>query len=218
MGRFGACDQGPHPRNVDPSCPSPGPAWPGHLAADLILVTHAHWDHFDRDGVQAAAAGAGAVVAGPRSVCRALEGRVPPGRLIELEPTPPPRGRFAAPTTANVGPIRVQAFRTAHSRDHNSYLVQLPGFRLFHDGDNERTACLDGAALRPLDALLIAPWRGSGWADFVRATGATRWFLMHLTEEELREHEAGTFLSDSCGCTDVPDNLVVLRPGESITL
>lgn len=195
----------------------PGVA-PGQLPAEVILVTHAHYDHFARGEVQEAALRTGASVAGPHSVCKALQDRLPRQQLVELEPSPPADGGFALPLTADVGAVRISAFRTRHSRDHNSYLVEMPGFRFFHDGDNERTACLDAAALRPLDALLIGPWRGSGWPDFVRAVAAGRWFLMHLTDDEVRQHEAGTFLPDSCGCPDAPANLIVLHPGESISL
>lgn len=197
------------------------PALPPGLAerrAELILVTHSHWDHFGADAVAAAAERTGASVLGPPGVCRALRKRLPAERMVAMDPAPAPRGQLAAAATAVVRSAKVSAFRTRHSHDHNSYLVEMGGLRFFHDGDNEETRCLDPAALRPLDALFIGPWQGSGWAQFVEAVAPRRWFLMHLSDEELAEHEAGVFLTETCGCRRVPADLVVLHPGESMEL
>jgi L-ascorbate metabolism protein UlaG (beta-lactamase superfamily) len=195
-----------------------GPGDPnGPAGADLILVTHAHWDHFDQRQVAEAARLTGACVVGPASVIARLAGKLPGGQLTELEPSPARAGRAAA-SSANIRGAKVTAFRTRHSRDHNSYLVEMPDLRFFHDGDNEDTRCLDPAALRPLDALLIGPWQGSGWVDFVEAVRPKRYFLMHLGEQELDEHDAGTFLAETCGCSRVPEGLVVLRPGQAYEL
>jgi L-ascorbate metabolism protein UlaG (beta-lactamase superfamily) len=195
-----------------------GPGEPNAPAgADLILVTHAHWDHFDQRLVAEAARRTGASVVGPASIIAALAGKLPGGQLIELEP-PPARAGKAAGRSVSVRGVNVTAFRTRHSRDHNSYLVEMPGLRFFHDGDNEDTRCLDPAALRGLDALLIGPWQGSGWVDFVEAVRPKRYFLMHLTDQELDEHDAGTFLTETCGCARVPEGLVVLRPGQAYEL
>ena len=181
--------------------------------ADLILITHAHWDHFDADAVADVAVRTGASVVGPNSVVRALQGNVPDDALVELEPPRVRGGGPAAAETAELPVATVTAFRTDHSRDHNSYLVETPTFRFFHDGDNEKTRCLDVPALGQVDALLIGPWRGSGWVEFIENLSPTRYFLMHMTEEEFDEIDAGTFFPRVCD--HVPDGLVVLRPGES---
>jgi L-ascorbate metabolism protein UlaG (beta-lactamase superfamily) len=184
--------------------------------ADLILVTHAHWDHFDAGKVAEASRRTAALVIGPASVIRAIRTMTPDSMRLQLEP-PLARGSSpAACESARVREISVTAFRTFHSRDHNSYLVELPGFRFFHDGDNELTQRIDARALGRLDALFIGPWQGSGWVGFIEALAPARWFLMHLTNEELDLHAQGRFLPDLCD--HVPEGLVALRPGESVTL
>lgn len=188
--------------------------WPadGPLA-DLILVTHAHWDHFDARSVAEAAGRTGATVIGPQSVVQGLRGKIPPGRLCEMEPPPADGGGHARCTSVEFPAAKVTAYRTFHSRDHNSYLVETASFRFFHDGDNEDTRRVAARSLGKLDALLIGPWLGGGWVEFVEKLAPTRYFLIHLDEDELRLHDAGKFLPDLCD--RVPPGLSVLKPGET---
>jgi len=181
--------------------------------ADLILVTHSHWDHFHAEAVADVRSRTAATVVGPATVTRALRGIVPPGNLVELEPPLTAAPAPAASRTVRLANVTVTALRTFHSSDHNSYLVETPTFRFFHDGDNEDTTRIDAAALGRLDALLIGPWQGSHWVDFIEKLAPRRYFLMHLSNEELAQHDAGTFLPELCD--HVPDGLVVLRPGSS---
>jgi len=223
--------------------------------ADLILVTHAHWDHFQATEVADVANRTGATVVGPAAVVNELRRKawpersrgLPAEKLVKLEPVSARQG-FALSEKAHLslgerssavrrtgegasgasgtltpalsprergGTATVTAFRTFHAMGHNSYLVETPGFRFFHDGDNEDTRRIDASALGRLDALLIGPWQGSGWVEFIEKLSPARWFLMHLSEEELDQHEAGAFLPDLCGHVPLPDRLVVLRPGQS---
>jgi len=182
--------------------------------ADVVLVTHAHWDHFRADEVAQVATRTGAKVVGPTTVVRALVGNVADEALIPLEPPADPAQRRAQSQTAAIGRVRVTAFRTVHGRDHNSYLVEMPGFRFFHDGDNENTRRIDPAALGRLDALFIAPWQGSNWVRFIERLAPARWFVMHLTDDELDEHEAGRLFPDLAD--HVPEGLIALRPGTSV--
>ncbi len=184
--------------------------------ADLILVTHAHWDHFSAREVADVANRTGASVVGPAAVTNELRRKVAAERLVKLEP-PATRQRFAASQKVELPAATVTAFRTFHALGHNSYLVETPGFRFFHDGDNEDTRRIDAAALGRLDALLIGPWQGSGWVEFIEKLSPARWFLMHLSEEELDQHEAGTYLPDLCDHVPLPDRLVVLRPGQAFS-
>ena len=124
----------------------------------------------------------------------------------------------AANASVDLPLARITAFRTFHSPDHNSYLVEMPGCRFFHDGDNEDTRRIDVAALGRIDALFIGPWQGSGWVDFIETVKPTRWFLMHLTDEELDQQKAGTFLPDLCDHVPESDKLVTLGPGESFEM
>ena len=182
-------------------------------AAALILVTHSHWDHFDARSVAEAARLSGATVVGPRTVIRQLQGEVSPSALHGMEP-PLARGRQTAQSVrAELPGAAVTAYRTFHSPDHNSYLVETARFRFFHDGDNEDTRRLDPQALGRLDALLIGPWQGGGWVEFIEACAPKRYFLIHLDEEELRQHDAGEFLPGICD--RIPLGLVVLKPGET---
>lgn len=192
---------------------APSAGAPQATEADLILVTHAHWDHFNAAATAKAARRSGATVVGPRAVIAALRGQVPDSALAEMEPPPRPGSSKTPFVKRDFPAAAVTAFRTFHDGEHNSYLVELPGFRCFHDGDNEKTPRLDAAALGRLDALLIGPWQGSGWVQCVERLAPRHYFLMHLTEEELALHARDRFLPDLCD--HVPAGLVVLRPGES---
>jgi L-ascorbate metabolism protein UlaG (beta-lactamase superfamily) len=183
-------------------------------AADAILVTHAHPDHFRADEVAEAARRTRAPVIGPRSVIEALRHLLPAAQRIELEPAEdanPP-----AESATRVAGINITALRTFHARGHNSYLVELGGLRWYHDGDNERTQSISVGRIGTLDVLFMAPWQGSGWVDFIDALRPRRWVLMHLTEEEHDQQDRGEFLPDLCA--HVPAGLSVLRPGESLRL
>ena len=184
--------------------------------ADLILVTHAHADHFNDLDCASVASRTGATVVGPAAALSRLRGKVADPKLIELEPPTVDDGKPAAMKGVTLPAAKVTAFRTFHSRGHNSYLAETRTFRFFHDGDNEDTRRIDTALLKELDALFIAPWQGSGWVEFIDEIRPKRWFIMHLTREELDQQEAGKFLPDLCD--HVPEGLVTLRPGQSYSL
>ncbi|MCX7935443.1 MAG: hypothetical protein N3A66_09325, partial [Planctomycetota bacterium] len=172
----------------------------------------AHWDHFDVDGIAALCGRSSAVVAGPLAVTRRLQGKVAPPRLITLEPAEGENP--AASATAEIAIGRLTAFRTSHSRGHNSYLMEMPRFRFFHDGDNENTRQLEIARLGRIDALFISTWQGAGWAEFIEALLPQRWFLMHLDAHELEQCRRGTYFDGLCDHVPLPDRLTVLAPGE----
>ena len=185
-------------------------------AADMILVTHDHHDHFDREQVADVARRTGAMVIGPSRVVAKLSNRLPPSRVMAMNPdTQAGEDRVASCGVNPIPGVFIKAFRTFHGQEHNSYLVDVDGFRLFHDGDNEDTRPLRETALGRIDALFMGPWQGSGWVDFIDNAAPRKWFLMHLTEEELEQQAAGIFLPGLCD--HVPANLVTLRPGESYT-
>ena len=184
--------------------------------ADLILITHSHWDHFRCKPVAEVAKRTGAKVVAPADVVNGLAGKLPGEQLVEVEPSMTRRGEPYGSRRVELDDAQIIAYRTQHGQGHNSYLVRTPTFTFFHDGDNEDTRRIDPAALGDVDALLIGPWQGSGWAEFIEAVKPKRYFLMHLTDEELGEIDAGTFLPAICD--HVPEGLVVLRPGQSFVL
>jgi L-ascorbate metabolism protein UlaG (beta-lactamase superfamily) len=186
--------------------------------ADLILVTHGHRDHFSADRVAEASRKTGATVVAPAACIIPLRKRVADESLIALEPPEPSRGKAAAPVRVELPQATVTAFRTCHARGHNSYLVEMGGWRFFHDGDNEDTRVLDAASPAPLDALFLCPWQGSGWVEFVERLAPRRWFLIHLDAEEIRQHRAGQFLPDLCDHVPLANLTVALEPGEAYTL
>ena len=187
-------------------------------AADLILVTHGHWDHFSPDRVAEAAGRLGAAVIGPAHVVRELRGLIDDRSLVELEPSEAGRGRPAGSASVRLPAAEVTAFRTSHGRGHNSYLVRMGRFTVFHDGDNEDTRPLDVRALSPVDALFLCPWQGSAWETFVERLSPRLWVLIHLDEQEIARHEAGRFLADLADRVPLTDRTLALRPGEAHNL
>ena len=180
--------------------------------ADLILVTHAHPDHIDPAETMAASDSSGATVAGPAAAIRLLEGKLPPERLLKLEP---PEGRRPpAGISASARGISLQAFRSYHARGHNSYLLEMDGVRVFHDADNEHASRYDMAALGRIDLLLLCPWAGSGAGEFVAALKPGIWALIHLTDEEIDQHRAGVFLPGLI--RPVPPGVAAPRGGEML--
>lgn len=182
--------------------------------ADLILVTHSHYDHLHPEETRDAALASGATVAGPASAIELLTHLLPAERLVTLES--PERKKPPTSAMANIGGISITSFRTYHGRGHNSYLIEMGGVRIYHDADNERTQPLDLRVIGRVDALLLCPWAGSGAGAFVEALDPVRWFLIHMTDEEIDQHLAGGFLPALI--SPVPPGVIALRGGESFEM
>ncbi|MCC8190862.1 MAG: MBL fold metallo-hydrolase [Planctomycetes bacterium] len=184
------------------------------VRADLILITHSHYDHLHPEETRDAALASGARVAGPADAIAHLEKYLPADRLTILEP--PERKKPPAALTVTLADIAVTAFRTYHGRGHNSYLLDLGGLRVFHDADNERTQPYPMADLGRIDLLFLCPWAGSGAGDFVAALQPGRWFLIHMTEAEIQQHRADSFLPGLI--RPVPPGVIALAPGETMEI
>lgn len=182
--------------------------------ADLILITHPHYDHLHPEETRDAALASGATVAGPAAAIDLLRQYLPDDRLVVLES--PERKKPPSSAAAAVKGIAVTAFRTYHMRSHNSYLIELGGVRILHDADNERTQPFDLPTLGRVDLLLLCPWAGSGAGAFIQALKPEKWLLIHMTEEEIDLHRADSFLP---GLVDpIPSDVVALRGGECLEM
>lgn len=101
--------------------------------ADLVLITHAHGDHYSKDDLAKIKANKTVFVA-PADVAKELSGNVKPVKPgdhmdaagIKLETVP----------AYNVDPARLQA----HPKANNwvGYVIQLDGRTYYHAGDTDR--------------------------------------------------------------------------------
>ena len=131
---------------IDPYRAADGPA------ADAILITHGHYDHFSPQDVERLS-GADTTVVAPAPVAERLSGRVrsiAPGEALEL-------GRIdvraiAAYNTSKRDP----AGRPFHPREAGGvgYELRVGGERLYHSGDTDVIPEMDQVA--GVDVALLA--------------------------------------------------------------
>lgn len=106
--------------------------------ADLILVTHDHYDHFSLQDVELLTHDSTWVV-GPAAVTERIAGRVAriaPGEALELEPVP---GVEVAAVAAYNTSKRDRDGNLFHPREagHVGYELNVRGERLYHSGDTD---------------------------------------------------------------------------------
>lgn len=183
-------------------------------AADLILITHNHYDHLHPEETRDAALATGAVVAGPAKVIHVMAKHLPAEQLVTLEPEY--RKQPPATFAKRFGDIAVTAFRTYHGNGHNSYLIEIDGARIFHDADNEKTQPFDLNVIGKVDVLLLCPWAESGSGEFVSKLNPGKWLLIHMTDAEIAQHRAGSFLPALI--SPVPEGVIALAGGEWVEL
>jgi L-ascorbate metabolism protein UlaG (beta-lactamase superfamily) len=109
------------------------------LPADVILVTHAHSDHFQPEEIERLK-GAGTQIVAPHDVARELSGDVTPvapGDSIEVSGI-----RVQAVPAYNVHPDRLDNHPKANR--WVGYILELDGNAYYHAGDTDHAPELDG--------------------------------------------------------------------------
>ena len=140
---------------IDPYRVSSGPK------ADLILVTHGHYDHFSLQDVERLSHEDTWLVA-PAAVAERTKGRVvsiAPGELLELEPIP---GVDVAAVAAYNTSKRDTDGRLFHPREAGSvgFDLNVRGERLYHSGDTDVIPEMDSVvgvdvALLPVSGMYV---------------------------------------------------------------
>ena len=127
---------------IDPYRVAEGPL------ADLILITHGHYDHFSPLDVERVS-GADTVVIAPPHVAERIEGRVTslvPGEMLEFDGLGPGIDvtAIAAYNTSKQDPQG----RPFHPREAGclGYEVRVGGERLYHSGDTDVIPEMDSVA------------------------------------------------------------------------
>ena len=106
--------------------------------ADLILITHAHGDHYAPDDI-ARVKNAKTVLVAPADVAKELSGNVKPvkpGDRIDVAGV-----KIEAVPAYNIDPARLQA----HPKANNwvGYVLELGGYTYYHAGDTDHLPELD---------------------------------------------------------------------------
>ena len=133
----------------------------GSAPADLILVTHGHYDHFSPQDVERLSTKRTWLV-GPAAVAERVSGQVhsiAPGELLEDELV---RGVHVAAVAAYNTSKRDGEGRVFHPREAGwvGYELNLRGERLYHSGDTDVIPEMDGVtgvdvALLPVSGTYV---------------------------------------------------------------
>lgn len=112
--------------------------------ADLILITHGHYDHFSPDDLKAIAK-RGTTAVAPPAVAEQLKGRVvsiEPGESHELEGVD-----VRAVAAYNTNKLDSEG-RPFHPREAGlvGYVITVGGFSIYHSGDTDVIPEMDQAA------------------------------------------------------------------------
>jgi len=177
--------------------------------ADVVLITHDHFDHFDVEAVAAALQDRiGLHLLGPHSVVRALRAvGVPESQTSVVD----------ADAELEVGGVAVRTFVGEHATIHEG--IPVPGNvgfliadAVFHPGDSYR---LPPFSVETLLVPISGPWVKTGEAiDFINSVAPQRTIAVHEAMlSEIGWMSAGRFLGED-GLTGIP--MLMLATGESI--
>jgi L-ascorbate metabolism protein UlaG (beta-lactamase superfamily) len=133
----------------------------GSAAADLILVTHGHYDHFSPQDVERLST-RGTWLVGPAAVAERVSGQVhsiAPGELLEDELV---RGVHVAAVAAYNTSKRDADGKLFHPREAGwvGYELNVRGERLYHSGDTDVIPEMDSVtgvdvALLPVSGVYV---------------------------------------------------------------
>lgn len=207
-------------RTIGPARLAAAPAPVGELPPiDLVLISHAHYDHLDRPTLEQLAAANTTVVTARRTQRLIPSGF---GRVIELAPTEDLR----------IGGVRVSALRPEHwggrtavdvARGCNSYLIESDDRRTLAPGDTALTSEFDAVGEVDLAVFGIGAYEPSDhhhatpeqvWRMFTAMPGRVLLPVHHSTFEISGEHvdEPMARLRNAAG--DRAAQIAAVQPGE----
>jgi L-ascorbate metabolism protein UlaG (beta-lactamase superfamily) len=138
----------------------PAPMDPATAHADVVVVTHWHYDHLDLPACEAlAATNPELTFVGPSSIAPRLVGRgIAAERIVALEE----RGTVACAGFTIHGEYARHDVPGFLTEDAIALVVEAAGVRIFHSGDTEYDArCLGARRRGPFDVAILVS-NGSG--------------------------------------------------------
>jgi L-ascorbate metabolism protein UlaG (beta-lactamase superfamily) len=207
-------------RTLGPARLIPAPVSPQCLRGiDLVLITHAHFDHLDRPTLRQLAAKRTQVV-------------TPPGVRSLIPPGYGPTTTIAGGSAAKVAGVHVEAIEPRHwgaravvdrHRRVNSYVVEADGYRVLFAGDTAETDVFAG--LKGIDVAVFGVGAYEPW-DHMHATPEQVWAMFRAMDAKylLPVHHSTFELSDEppaeplarlfVAAGDGGDRILDARPGE----
>lgn len=140
--------------------------------ADLVLITHEHFDHCSMDDI-AAVLKDGTVVVGSPSARGSLEGCVPAGRLKIVSPGEEIEAfgvKVRAVAAYNTDPERQGFHPLDENKPRAGFVVTVDAATIYHTGDTDFVPDMEGLA----PDILLIPVGGTYTMDAAQAADAAK--------------------------------------------